>query len=135
MSVTYMTRQQREVLQCIESCTDGASAAQLTDLLHTRGSRVGLTTVYRHLEKLERQGLVHKVVTDQGARFQFCRSNHAGKDCFLLKCESCGAMVHLDCSHLGELYRHLAQKHHFLINARRTLFYGLCQRCAREELI
>ncbi len=133
MSVTYMTRQQREVLQCIESCADGASAMELTESLHAQGSRVGLTTVYRHLERLEQQGLVHKVVTDQGARYQFCRSHHAGRDCFLLKCERCGRIEHLDCSHLGELYRHLMEEHHFVINPRRTLFYGLCEDCAGEE--
>ena len=133
MSVTYMTRQQREVLQCIESCADGASAAELADLLHARGSRVGLTTVYRQLERLEHQGLVHKVVTDEGARFQFCRAHHAGRDCFLLKCERCGRLEHLDCSHLGELYQHLMDEHHFVINPRRTLFYGLCEECARED--
>ena len=133
MSVTYMTRQQREVLQCIEGCADGASAAELTDLLHAKGSRVGLTTVYRQLERLEQQGLVHKVVTEQGACYQYCRSHHNGRDCFLLKCERCGRMEHLDCSHLGELYRHVLEEHRFVINPRRTLFYGLCEACARED--
>jgi len=132
MSVTYMTRQQREVLRCIEDCADGTCAAELAERLHRQGSRVGLTTVYRHLERLEQQGLVHKVVTDEGARYQFCRAHHAGRDCFLLKCEQCGRIEHLDCSHLGELYRHLAQEHGFVINPRRTLFYGLCEDCARE---
>ena len=51
----------------------------------------------------------------------------------MLKCEKCGAIAHLDCSHLGELYAHLAAEHHFVINPRRTLFYGLCEACAQEE--
>ena len=133
MAVTYMTRQQREVLRCLENCADGACAAELTEQLHREGARVGLTTVYRQLERLEQQGLVHKVVTDQGARYQYCSGAHSGRDCFLLKCERCGRIEHLDCSHLGELYSHILAEHHFRINPRRTLFYGLCQRCSGED--
>ena len=37
MSVTYMTRQQKAVLSCIESFRGGASAGELAELLHQRG--------------------------------------------------------------------------------------------------
>lgn len=134
MSVTYMTRQQQAVLQCMADRQGGcATAAELAEQLHRRGETVGLTTVYRHLERLEKQGRIHKVLTDQGAYYQYCDARTHGKDCFLLKCECCGAIEHLDCSHLGELYEHLAAEHHFRINPRRTLFYGLCEKCAGEE--
>ena len=132
MSVSYMTRQQKAVLSCIESVHGGASAAELAELLHARGDSVGLTTVYRQLEKLHEQGLVHKIVTDDGTRYQFCDCRRHGLDCFLIKCEQCGCVEHVDCAHLGELYGHLAEEHHFRINPRRTLFYGLCQACAQE---
>ena len=132
MSVTYMTKQQKAVLACIESFHGGAGAAELTELLHQQGQSIGLTTVYRQLEKLQEQGLVHKIVTDEGARWQFCDCRQRGRDCFLIKCEQCGCVEHVDCEHLGELYGHLAKAHHFRINPRRTLFYGLCQTCAQE---
>ena len=128
--MTYMTRQQKAVLECIASQPGGcATAAELTELLHARGQSVGMTTVYRQLERLTQQGQVHKIVTDEGARYQYC-SAHG--DCFMLKCEKCGAIRHMDCSHLGELYDHVMQEHHFTINPRRTLFYGLCERCSQE---
>ena len=132
MSVTYMTRQQKAVLSCIESFRGGASAGELAELLHARGESVGLTTVYRQLEKLEQQGLVHKIVTDEGARYQFCDCHRRGRDCFLIKWEQCGCVEHVDCAHLSELYGHLAREHHFHINPHRTLFYGLCQTCTQE---
>ena len=132
MSVSYMTRQQKAVLSCIETFRTSASAAELADLLRGQGQSVGLTTVYRQLEKLHEQGLVHKIVTDDGVRYQFCRCHREGRDCFLIKCEQCGCVEHADCAHLGELYDHLAQEHHFRINPRRTLFYGLCQACMQE---
>ena len=132
MSVTYMTRQQKAVLQCMEGFSGGTSAAELTEQLHAQGKSIGLTTVYRQLEKLQEQGLVHKIVTDEGARWQYCHCHQQGRDCFLIKCEQCGCVEHAECDHLAELYGHLAQEHHFRINPRRTLFYGLCQACARE---
>lgn len=132
MSVTYMTRQQKAVLACIESIPGGTGAVELAELLHAQGQSIGLTTVYRQLEKLQEQGLVHKIVTDEGARYRFCDCQRKGRDCFLIKCEQCGCVEHVDCEHLGELYSHLAQEHHFRINPRRTLFYGLCHSCTQE---
>ena len=131
--MTYMTRQQQAVLDCIAACPGGcATAMALADRLRSGGQSVGLTTVYRQLERLAQQGSVHKVVTDQGAYYQYCTAHEEG-NCFLLKCEKCGAIRHLDCSYLGELYRHLEREHHFHIDSRRTLFYGLCDRCSGEE--
>ena len=133
MSVTYMTRQQRAVLAGVQRSPEGcATAAELAEQLHAQGQAIGLTTVYRQLERLAQQGLVHKVVTDAGAYYQYCPAHDEG-NCFLLKCERCGAIRHLDCSHLGELYQHLEREHHFRIDPRRTLFYGLCESCGREE--
>lgn len=132
MSVTYMTRQQKAVLQCMESLPGDAGAVELAELLHARGQAIGLTTVYRQLEKLEQQGLVHKIVTDEGARYRFCDCRRRSEECFLIKCEQCGKVEHARCEHLGELYGHLAADHHFRINPHRTLFYGLCQDCAGE---
>ena len=62
--MTYMTRQQQAVLDCIAACPGGcATAMALADRLRSGGQSVGLTTVYRQLERLEKQGLVHKLVT------------------------------------------------------------------------
>ena len=132
--MSYMTRQQTAVLQCIASCPGGrATAMDLAQKLRQDGQSVGLSTVYRQLEKLVAQGKVHKLLTDEGACYQYCdKARH--NDCFLLQCESCGAIFHMDCSHLGELYDHLLEGHGFAINPRRTMFYGLCEKCreARE---
>ena len=96
MSVTYMTRQQRAVLEGVKASPEGcATAAELTEQLHREGQPIGLTTVYRQLERLAQQGLVHKAVTDQGAYYQYC--GHDEGSCFLLKCEKCGCIRHLDC--------------------------------------
>ena len=132
--MTYMTKQQQAVLDGIRGKADGcANAMELCEALHRRGERVGLTTVYRQLERLEQQGILHKIVTDEGTQYRYCDRREHGGDCFLLKCERCGSIHHVDCSHLGELYRHLLTEHGFGINPRRTLFYGLCAHCREEN--
>ena len=131
--MAYMTRQQQAVLKCIESCPGGrATAMDLMQMLRQEGQTVGLSTVYRQLEKLVAQGKVHKLLTEEGACYQYCDKT-VHRDCFVLQCEGCGAIFHMDCSHLGELYGHLLQSHGFAINPRRTMFYGLCGKCREAE--
>ena len=60
--MSYMTKQQAAVLQCIASCPGGrATAMDLAQKLRQDGQSVGLSTVYRQLEKLVAQGKVHTV--------------------------------------------------------------------------
>ena len=95
---------------------------------------MGLATIYRQLEKLEAAGAVHKVNTEDGALYQYCGHQSQGhRDCFLLKCERCGRIRHVDCTQLQSLYDHLEKEHHFRINPRGTLFSGVCDVCAGEE--
>lgn len=128
--MAYQTKQQQAVLQCLrERAEECLSAGDLSDYLRQEGFSVGLATVYRQLDKLTQQGLAHKVTTEDGALYQYCPQAGHPHDCFLLRCEGCGRMVHLDCSHLEEVCRHLSAEHHFQIDPRRTVLTGLCQRC------
>lgn len=132
--MAYQTKQQQAVLRCLEDRREASvTAAELAEDLRRTGCSVGLATVYRQLEKLEAAGRVHKVNTEEGAFYQYCDHASGERDCFLLKCEGCGRMLHLDCSHLQGLYDHLEEAHHFRINPRRTLFTGLCDVCSRKE--
>lgn len=130
---TYATKQQKAVLECIAlHKSECVSANEIVDELHRGGENVGMATVYRQLEKLEKQGHIHKVMTEEGAFYRFCDHDNSG-DCFLLKCEKCGRIEHIDCEKLSPLYAHLEQEHHFAINPRRTMLYGECARCREAE--
>ena len=133
--MSYSTKQQQAVLQCLaERGGECLTAAALTAQLRQSGSPVGLATVYRQLEKLEQAGLVHKVHTEEGAFYQYCPlQDREHRDCFLLRCERCGRMVHLDCGHLRGLCDHLESEHRFRIDPRRTVLTGVCSACAEQE--
>ena len=131
--MSYVTKQQRSVLRRIEAHRDACVSAQaLAEELRADGEQIGVATVYRQLEKLERRGSIHKVLTEDGAFYQFCPGGERG-DCFLLKCERCGRIEHVDCAQLAPLYRHLEEGHGFTVDPRRTMLYGVCAACREAE--
>lgn len=129
----YNTKQRQAVLRCLERRPEEAlTAVEIAEVLRQNQCPVGLATVYRQLERLEAAGCVHRVDTGEGALYQFC-ARGGERACFLLRCENCGRIAHLDCSHLPELCRHLEKEHRFRIDPRRTVLTGLCAACGGEE--
>ena len=132
--MVYTTKQQQAVLHCLEQRPEEAlTATDLAADLRQTGHPVGLATIYRQLEKLEAAGRIHRVRTEEGALFQYCPNPESGHPCFLLRCESCGRIVHLDCAHLEELTHPLEATHHFRIDLRKTTLTGLCETCEGQE--
>ena len=124
---TYLTQQHKAILNFVSQQQNCFTAAELSEALRAAGEKVGLATIYRQLEKLEKSGMLQRIVTEDGACWQCCeQDNH---DCFLLKCEQCGRISHVDCLQLSPLYEHLSNSHHFAINPRRTMLYGVCGNC------
>ena len=133
--MSYSTKQHQAVLRCLEQRAEEAlTAADLAEDLRRAGCPVGLATIYRQLERLEAAGRIHKIQTEEGALYQYCPHPSEDHGCFLLRCEGCGRIVHLDCSHLQSLYAHLESEHHFRIDPRRTVLTGLCQTCGGKEV-
>ena len=131
--MAYLTKQHQAVLRCLEERQDEAvTAAVLAEDLRRKGQAVGLSTVYRQLERLAGQGLVHRISAEEGALYQRC-PHPSAQGCFLLRCGRCGRLVHLDCAHWAELKCHIAQAHGFLVDPRQTVLTGLCLGCRGEE--
>lgn len=130
----YNTKQSQAILRALERRGEQpGDARSLADGLREEGISVGLATIYRQLDRLVEAGLVHRISTDTGALYQYCPRQAAGEVCFLLRCQNCGRMEHLNCPQLQELYRHLAAKHGFRVDPRRTILTGLCGPCAEQE--
>lgn len=130
---TYHTKQQAAILNYMaESAHNYVTVSQIATHLKEEGHSVGLTTIYRQLDKLEKEGIVHKIVLDgnSGACYQYTGDD---TDSMLLKCEDCGGIIPMDCSHMQELYQHVLQEHQFRVNPHRTMFYGVCDACLLQE--
>ena len=96
---------------------------------------VGLTTVYRTLELLERAGLVRRVSTQSGdVRYEYRRGDQTDHHHHLI-CTACCQIVNYRDFENEELElvrkteERLARKHGFLIRDHNIEFLGLCQDC------
>ena len=131
MAGKYKTKQQSAIKECLEMHKDGyVTVMDIENYLKENDCQVGLTTIYRHLEKMEKDGIVTKfsVEGQPGACFQYIEQGE-NQDCFYIKCEECGEVTKMECHHLAELYSHVNADHHFSINPKKTIFYGKCEKC------
>lgn len=131
----YKTKQQSAIKECLEMHKDGyVTVMDIENYLKENDCQVGLTTIYRHLEKMEKDGIVTKfsVEGQPGACFQYIEQGE-NQDCFYIKCEECGEVTKMECHHLAELYSHVNADHHFSINPKKTIFYGKCEKCGKCE--
>ncbi len=134
MRSEYTTRQREQILQYLKDHAQGhVTAEQLLEHLHQNGHRMGKATVYRTLERLERQNAVRRY--ELGGRQGACYQYIADGGChhhFHLKCIQCGRLFHVECSLLEETSRHIGREHHFAVDPSKTVFYGRCSRCSGE---
>jgi Fur family ferric uptake transcriptional regulator len=130
----YHTKQKEEILLCIAAFGEKHfTAADVAAKLAREGSTVGQATVYRTLERLAAEGELRKYVIDgtTAACYQQNEADHAA-DChehFHLKCEVCGRLIHVECEELSKIASHMEEEHGFLVDPKKTVFYGICEKC------
>ena len=133
----YKTRQKEMLIDYLSSVEgEHITANDVCEFFKSHGETIGQSTIYRHLESLVDEGIINKYVIDANspACFEYMgRESHlAGEVCFHCKCEKCGCLIHLHCDELSEIGKHLYNEHHFKLDPKRTVFYGLCENCVNE---
>lgn len=104
----------------------------IKDIYNQIKDRVGLTTIYRLVDKLVEEGRLSKYITkDNMTYYQYLEEcnqmNH-----FYLKCEQCGIIIHIDCNCIEEMSKHILIEHKFLTNKMNIVINGICQNCANK---
>ena len=130
----YKTRQKESILYCIRENADSYITIQeLSEQLAEHGEKIGLTTIYRNLDKLEQEQAITKVSIEgrNGVCYRYL-AEHKACILFYMKCEGCGNLVHIDCPELQKLYEHISEEHHMSLNPGKTMFYGRCEQCMEE---
>jgi Fur family ferric uptake transcriptional regulator len=131
MAGKYKTRQNEVIKKCLEENKDGyVTVQQVMDYLKNRDISVGLTTIYRQLDRLVDEGFVTKVNVEgkSGACYQWMPEQE-DQDVIYIQCEKCGEVSTMECHHLAELYHHVESDHHFKVNTKKTVLYGRCDKC------
>jgi Fur family ferric uptake transcriptional regulator len=129
----YSTRQGRLLVDYLASLKGvHVTADDIAAYFRQEGRQpIGLTTIYRHLERLVHAGTVRKYLPAGGesACYQYMDSDEACAEHFHLKCEQCGRLIHLRCDLLDKIREHIKKEHRFRINVLKTVFYGECGDC------
>ncbi len=96
---------------------------------------VNVTTIYRYLDKLEKDGQLMKYAGEKGekASYQYIEPEQGCDGHLHLQCVSCGTVVHLDCHFMEEIAAHISGEHGFDLQCRGSVIYGLCQNCRPQQ--
>jgi Fur family ferric uptake transcriptional regulator len=130
----YHTAQGKAILEYLASIGgEHVTAAQVAEHFGKARPPIGLTTVYRHLERLAGSGRVRKYFVDSlsSACYQYVAEGENCHEHFHLKCETCGTLLHLECGTLDKIQRHVYEEHSFFIDKCRMVFYGKCADCMK----
>ena len=130
----YKTRQQ-EVILAAKNKIRFLTVNQLYGGLEKDNITVGYTTVYRALERLEEEGKVIKLPTEDGTKTRYCFAEKEilGKPGKLV-CLKCKAFFYpLECSRLEAFFDHISEEHGFELDRHHMILYGYCGCCKKEK--
>lgn len=130
----YATRQRGELLAYLETVKGLHFTVQdVCAYFRMQGRPIGLTTLYRQLERMVEDGAVRKYIIDKTspACFEYVGAKGGCPQpvCFHCLCERCGRLIHMKCEELEGIAAHLKAQHGFSVNPARTVFYGICADC------
>ncbi|MCR5250528.1 MAG: transcriptional repressor [Lachnospiraceae bacterium] len=134
----YKTKQREILLSYLEGVSGvHITANDVCEYFRSRGDGIGQSTIYRHLESLVDEGILKKYTIDAGspACFEYVGTGACEdvEHCYHCKCEGCGKLIHLHCDEMMAIRDHLYRDHAFVLDVRRTVFFGLCDDCAKER--
>lgn len=128
----YATASRKRMLEFLKCNSDRTVTAMDIDAyLRESGSEVNITTIYRYLDKLAKEGTVMKYVAEKGGKavYQYVEQGHRCEEHLHLKCVKCGCIIHLECAFMDEISEHVKIDHGFLLQCRNSILYGVCKEC------
>ncbi len=129
-----LTPQREAVIQVLMSHDAGHLSAEEI-YLHTKKllPEIGLATVYRSLELLEKLSVVYKLEYGDGqSRYELVRSNEEHYHHHLI-CQGCGAISEFNDDLLGDIEARIAEEADFEVTDHCLRFFGYCSKCRSHK--
>ena len=123
------TRQAEAIAAVLDRLTGFCSAQQIHAALRERGEKVGLTTVYRHLQALSETGRIDAIRDSSGETLY--RRCQTGTHHHHLTCRVCGRSVEVEGSAVERWADEVARKAGFTEVGHTVELFGLCPDCRR----
>jgi Fur family transcriptional regulator, ferric uptake regulator len=125
------TRQRTAILELLLEKDSFFTAQELFDALRSKGSKVGLTTVYRNLQMLADSDEVDVVRREDGeSMYRRCEAEVHHHH---LVCRSCGFTVELANDEIETWTKSQARKHRFSEVTHDLELFGLCKACTSRR--
>jgi Fur family ferric uptake transcriptional regulator len=123
------TKQRTAVSKALANIDDFRSAQQIHDAIAETGLTVGLTTVYRALQAMARDGAIDVLIADDGeARYRRCSVGHHHH----LVCRQCGRTVEVAGPTVEAWADHIAAENGFIEPSHTIEITGICSDCVTQ---
>ncbi len=123
-----LTPIRRRVLEARYATQKPLGANDLAELLGPKGRRLAPITVYRALDFLMEQGLVHRLAS-RNAYVACPKAHEGGEAVAFLICETCGGVDELTSPELSSTLQGLLGKEGFAPNGKVLEITGHCSHC------
>lgn len=129
MATPKITPTQTAVWKILQKSAEPLSAYRILELLAAHHPNPKPPTVYRALQALQAEGLVHKINSLNA--FVACRDGHQGHQhaSAFLVCDGCGKTQELCMAALEKPLQQASQAAHFTLNNATLEMHGLCKAC------
>ena len=124
-----ITKRQQQLLNELKKCTDELSGQELHRQLHNSKKTMGLTTVYRNLQSLVKQGLIRSRHLPNGEVLYA----PVERDIHHLTCVSCGETTRLQGCPVKTMDISKKTSKNFELLFHTLEYFGLCQDCSHES--
>ncbi len=128
-SESYNTKQKNMILNAIKNQKQEFT---IKDIYNQVKDKTGLTTIYRLVDKLVKNGRLNKSIGENNITYYQYLEECSNNNHFYLKCEHCGDIVHIDCDCIREMTSHILKKHKFMPNKKHLIISGICKNCIDE---
>ncbi len=126
-----LTKLRRRVLELIWSSHEPVKAYDLLNKLRDEHAGSAPPTVYRALDFLQAEGMVHKIESLNA--YVGCGDPHESHNSQFLICDSCGAVAEMDNAEVTQLLADKARQLGFRIDYQMIEIKGLCSNCSGTD--
>jgi len=127
-----MTLPRRIVIDIIANSLKALTPLEIYDLARQQSANLGLVTVYRTLEILERHNLIERI--HQTGNCHTILPAVQGHQHVLI-CSHCGSATHFQGEDLDPLFKRVAEQSGYLIEDHWLQLFGICPACHENENI
>ena len=121
------TELRRCVLELVCSYQQPVGAYTLLDRMREQGRSAAPPTVYRALDFLQQQGLVHRIATNN--TYIACAHPQQSHEGVFLVCSACGHTLEVHTRDLIDVFKRDAEEFDFKLEHAAVEISGLCREC------